>query len=80
MGKALSVNVDSETQQRLSFIGESASLAELDLAETAIKDFTREKERFIKAVRQGQDDVQAGRITSHKDLMEDLESRLADLG
>lgn len=80
MGKALSVNVDSETQQRLSFIGESSSLAELDLAETAIKDFTREKEHFIKAVRQGQDDIQAGRITSHKDLIEDLENRLADLG
>ena len=80
MTRELTINLDRETQQRLRFIGETACLAEQELAEDAVKCYTRNKEQYILAVQQGQDDVHRGKVTNHKDLIEDLESRLADLG
>jgi len=80
MTKALAINLDSETHQRLRFIGESASLTEHQLAEEAVRVYTREKEQYIKAVQQGQDNIRNGQTTKHEDLIKELESRLADLG
>ena len=79
MTRKLAITLDEETLQRLSFISEAASMADHRLAEEAVRIYTREKERYIKDVQQGQDDIRDGRTISHKALVEELESRLADL-
>ncbi|MDJ0839385.1 MAG: hypothetical protein QNK37_22895 [Acidobacteriota bacterium] len=72
------IRVDEETDQRL--LGETASLSQHQLVAEAVRNFSWEKERYIKAVQQGQEDFRNGRVVSHKDLIEELASRLADLG
>ena len=80
MTKSLAMNLDPETEQRPACIGYSASLTEDPLAREAVKMYSLEKERYVKAVQQGRDDMVNGRASSHDDLINDLESRLADLG
>lgn len=75
MAKAMEINLDHETHQQLCFIGKSASLTENQLAEEAVRAYAREKESYIKAVQKGQDDISNGEITSHKDLIAELETR-----
>ena len=79
MSRKLAFQIDEETQTRLEYIGEASSMSKNHMAEEAIRQYAHQKERFIKAVRQGQEDARAGRVTGHEDLIEDLESRLADL-
>ncbi len=79
MSEKLAIDLDEETLQRLSFIGETVSQPQRLVAEEAVRAYTREKERYIKAVRKGQDDIQSGRIKTQKELLKELESRLADL-
>jgi len=79
MAKTLAIHLDEETTQRLRFIGETASLTQDQLLEEAVRSYSREKEQYIRAVQQGREDVRAGRVISHKDLVADLEARLADL-
>ena len=79
MSKELAINLDEETLKRLDFIGETASLPQHQLVEEAVRSYTRDKERHIKAVQQGRDDIRNGRIIGHQELVEELESRLADL-
>ena len=80
MNKSLAIHLDTETQQRLTFIGDSSSLTEDQLVQEAVKIYSLEKERYVKAIQQGREDIANGRASSHDDLIKDLESRLADLG
>ncbi len=79
MSRDLAIRLDEETYQRLNFISETASMTQDQLAEEAVRCYSREKEQYIKAVQQGQDDVRAGRVIGHNDLVKELVSRLADL-
>jgi len=80
MTRELAINLDEATHQRLNFIGETTSLTQNELAENAIRTYSQAKQQYVKAVKQGQEDIRNGKVTIHCDLIKDLESRFADLG
>jgi len=80
MSKELAINLDAETLQGLDFIGETAAMPQHQLAEEAVRSYSLATERYIKAVQQGQADIRNGKVITHKQLVEKLESRIADLG
>ena len=80
MNRRLAVDIDERTSQNLQVIGEATNLSEGQMVEEAVRAYSREKSRFLEAVRQGQADIEQGRTITHQDLLNELESRLADLG
>ena len=76
MSRTVAVRLDQDTEEKLNYITRSSAISETELTEEAIRVYSAGKEAFVKAVKQGQDDVAAGRVISHDALVADLSDRL----
>jgi predicted transcriptional regulator len=71
--------LDEETRMKIAYVGKASDKPEAHLLVEAVRSYADEREQYVRAVREGLEDVEKGKVTPHRELIRELESRLADL-
>jgi predicted transcriptional regulator len=80
MPKALTIEIDEETEKKLRVMAKSTTKTESEIVVDAVRDYVNRRENYIRMIEEGIKDAEAGRVVTHEALMEELEGRLARLG
>ncbi|MCG8350851.1 MAG: ribbon-helix-helix protein, CopG family [Chloroflexales bacterium] len=69
----LGTRVTSELRNQVDEIARVLRRERSWIVEEAVRRYIAEQAAFIAAVRRGQEDAQAGRVTPHEDVMQELD-------
>ncbi len=68
----LSVRIEDETKTRLEALAEATGRSKNALFNEAVERYIAEQEKWLAQVREGLDDIAAGRVVPHEDVVRQL--------
>jgi predicted transcriptional regulator len=73
----VTTRIDSETAESLNALAERLDRSRAWIVAKAVASYVKEKTEFLDFIKEGEDDIDAGRWISHEELVREIEGRRA---
>ena len=76
--QTMSIRLSSATSEKLAELAEHTHRSESELAGQAVDDYVDRELAIVSGIRRGLEDMKAGRVTPHADVMREMDDIIAE--